>query len=287
MILIFIAGVLWGTIGIFVNELNALGAGSSLTCFLRMFFAFVIMFSLAIVKRGKKFFIADRKTIFLCAMLGLVCHGIFNICYTASIKLNGMGVACVLMYSAPVFTAAASRIIFRERLSSLKIFALALNILGCVMTVTGGDIFNNSDISLIGILAGLGSGFCYGMAAIFGKALGEKTDSLTMSAYSYFFAVLFFAVFTRLEINLALENLKIPVVGFLYGLIPTSLAYLVYYNGLRRVANASSVPVIASIEPVAAVIIGMVIYNEHVGAGNFVGIAIVLSSIAIMMKKNK
>ena len=44
MLLIFTAGVLWGTIGIFVKELNLLGADSALTCFLRMSFAFLIMF---------------------------------------------------------------------------------------------------------------------------------------------------------------------------------------------------------------------------------------------------
>ncbi|MBQ6775723.1 MAG: EamA family transporter [Synergistaceae bacterium] len=285
MFSIFMAGVLWGTIGIFVNELNALGAGSALTCFMRMFFAFVIMSAVALVRHGKKFFIADRRVIFLCAMLGLVCHGIFNICYTASIKLNGMGVACVLMYSAPVFTAIASRIIFREKMSGLKIFALSLNILGCVLTVTGGNVFGNSDISLIGVIAGLGSGFCYGMVAIIGKSVGDRADPITMSAYSYLFAVVFFALFTRPELGAALNNIKIPVIGFLYGLIPTSIAYMVYYSGLKRVRDASRVPVIASVEPIAAVLLGLVIYNERVGVVNFVGVAIVLLSIAIMIKE--
>ncbi len=43
MIEIFIAGFLWGIIGIFVKKLNALGAEGSLIGFMRMFFAFVIM----------------------------------------------------------------------------------------------------------------------------------------------------------------------------------------------------------------------------------------------------
>lgn len=276
MLLIFIAGLLWGTIGIFVNELNSLGADSSLTCFLRMFFAFSIMFSVAIFKHGKKFFNIDRKTLLLCAGLGLISQGFFNICYTASIKLNGMGVACVLMYSAPVFTATASAIFFHEKISCLKIFALALNILGCVLTVTGGNIFDVS-FSLIGILAGIGTGFCYGMAAIFGKAAGEKNDALVMSAYSYFFAVMFLAIFNCPELNLI--NAKILGTAFLYALIPTSLAYMIYYDGLKKLKDISKVPIIASIEPVAAVLLGMIIYNEQVGPVNFLGIAVVLSSM--------
>ena len=280
MFLIFIAGVLWGAIGIFVKELNNLGASSAQTCFLRMFSGFLIMAAVGLVKNKKNFFAIDKKTLLLCAGLGLISHGFFNICYTASIKLNGMGIACVLMYSAPVFTAMASGIFFHEKISGLKIFALALNILGCILTVTGGSL-SGGNFSLIGILAGLGTGFCYGMAAIFGKA-GEKTDASIISAYSYFFAALFLLIFN----TPSFENLnaKILSMGFLYGLIPTSLAYMVYYNGLKKIRGTSKVPVIASIEPVVAVLIGMVIYNEQATAANFVGFAVVFLSIVIMVK---
>ena len=41
MLLIFTAGLLWGIIGIFVNELNALGASSAQTCFLKNVFRFL------------------------------------------------------------------------------------------------------------------------------------------------------------------------------------------------------------------------------------------------------
>ena len=282
MTFIFIAGLLWGVIGVFVKSMTSLGADLPLICFLRMLFAFVIMLAFSLVKHGRNIFISDRKTLFLCALLGLITQGMFNICYTTSIKLNGMGIACVLMYSAPVFTAAASKIFFREKISGLKIFALALNILGCVLTITGGgEIFKDSSFSLTGILAGIGTGFCYGMAAIFGKA-GEKIDASIISAYSYFFAALFLLFFNTPEFgNL---NLKILSAGFLYGLIPTSLAYFLYYGGLKKISDTSKVPVIASIEPVAAVLIGMLIYNEQIGFANFIGFAVVFLSIVIMVK---
>ena len=238
------------------------------------------MSTIALVKNKKNFFAIDKKTLLICSGLGLISHGFFNICYTASIKLNGMGIACVLMYSAPVFTAIASGIFFHEKISRLKIFALTLNILGCVLTVTGGNL-GAEKFSLIGILAGLGTGFCYGMAAIFGKA-GEKTDASIISAYSYFFAALFLFIFNTPSYENI--NMKILSVGFLYGLIPTSLAYMVYYNGLKKIRDTSKVPVIASIEPIVAVLIGMLIYNEYVTVANFIGFAVVFLSIVIMVK---
>lgn len=281
---IFFAGFLWGTIGIFVKELNALGADASLIGFMRMFFAFMFSLITALFIHGRKIIIRDKRTIFLCALLGIISNGLFNIFYTNSIRLNGMGVACVLMYTAPVFTAIASGLIFHEKFSRIKIFALIMNIIGCILTVTGINIFQSDNISVIGILYGLGSGFGYGMAAVIGRSAGEKTDALIISMYSFFFASLFMIIFTKPDIIPAFSDLRIIITGMLYGLIPTSLAYLVYYNGLKVIHDTSRVPVIASVEPVTAVIAGMLLYNERIDAANFTGVAIVLVSIIIMMK---
>lgn len=283
MILVFISGFLWGTIGVFVNGLLSLGADGELISFLRMFSAFAIILAVSLFKHGRKIILHDRRALFLCVLLGVLCNGVYNLFYSASIRINGMGIACVLMYTAPVFTAIASAIIFREKFSALKIFALAVNIIGSVLTVTGGN-FSGANIDMAGILAGIGTGFCYGMAAVIGRLAGERTDSLTVSMYSYFSAMMFLVIFMRPDISLAVSNVKILGLGFLYGLIPTALAYLAYYNGLKVIHDTSKVPVIASVEPVTAVLIGTIIYNERIGTANLIGVAVVMISIIIMSK---
>lgn len=283
MIQLLLAGILWGTIGVFVKGLSSLGADGSLIGFLRMFFAFVIILAVSIVRHGRKIILHDKTALFWCVLLGLLCNGLFNVFYTSSISINGMGIASVLMYTAPVFTATASAIIFREKFSALKIFALSVNIIGCILTVTGGNLSAES-INMAGILAGLGSGFCYGMAAVIGRLAGERTDSLTVSMYSYLSAWIFLALFMRPDISLAFDDAKILGLGFLYGLIPTALAYVVYYNALKVIHDTSKVPVIASVEPVTAVLIGTIIYNEGIGTANLIGVAVVMISIIIMSK---
>ena len=283
MIYIFTAGILWGTIGLFVNELNSAGASGALICIMRMMFAFLIMSSAALLKNGTKSLHIDTRTLITCLMLGLISHGMFNIFYTSSIKSNGMGIASVLLYTAPVFTALASLIIFHERLSTRKVLALTLKIAGCILTVTGGNISSGS-LGLTGILAGAASGLCYGMAAIFGRIAGNKTNALTISAYSYLAAGIFLLVFMRPDLLTAIHNVKIISLSFLYGLIPPAGAYMVYYIGLGKVSNISSVPIFASIEPVIAVIIGTQVYGEKIGLMNYTGIAVVLISIIIMVK---
>ena len=280
MLLIFGAGILWGTIGLFVNELNALGASGSLISFMRMFFALVVMTAAALAKHGRGIILRDKKALLFCALIGIISNGLFNIFYTTSIRLNGMGTASVLLYTAPVFTAIASRLLFHEKFTPLKVFALGLNIAGCILTVTGGD-FSGSSVNILGVLAGLGSGFGYGMAAVFAKMAGKRTDALLVSVYGYLFAAVFLFMFARPEFA---GGAKVAGLGFLYGLIPTAFAYLVYYIGLNKIRDTSRVPVIASIEPVTAIIIGAVVYGERIGTVNFIGVAVVLLSIIIMIK---
>ena len=280
MLLIFIAGILWGTIGLFVKGLSALGASPEIIAALRMTFAFVIMLAAAIVRFPRELILTDKKALAACALLGLVSQGAFNIFYTASIRINGMGIACVLMYTAPVFTAIASRIVFNESFSKGKIIALIINIIGCVLTVTGGR-FSGSTISLWGVIMGLGSGFGYGMAAVFARMAGEKTNPIILSVYSYMFAAIFLWVFLRPSIDARANVLGL---SFLYALIPTSIAYLVYYIGLMNIHDTSRVPVIASVEPVTAVLLGMMVWGEKIAPANFIGVAVVLISIIIMAR---
>ena len=146
--------------------------------------------------------------------------------------------------------------------------------------MTGGEIFN-AHINFSGLFYGIGSGFCYGMSAVIGRMAGEKTSILLASLYSYFSSMIFLILFTRPNFIISPEILSI---GFLYGLIPTCLAYLFYYAGIKKIKDVSKVPVIASIEPVTAVILGYIIYNESINAGNLAGMILVLISVSMAMK---
>ena len=279
-VLVFLTGVLWGTIGLFVSEMAKAGSSPELTSFLRMGLGLVIMLIIICFRHGVKSLMLDAKTFAVCIIIGVLCNGIYNICNSLSVIHNGVAVASVLMYTAPIFTALAARILFKERITRRKIFALILNIIGCILVVTGGN-FVDFNINLRGVLYGIGAGFCYGMSPIAGKAAAssKRAEPVVIAAWSYFFAALFIFIFARPEFNIL--NFKILWIGFLFAVIPTAMAYILYYSALARVKSAARVPVVASIEPVTAALIGVLIYHESLGLANFAGIAIVIISIMI------
>ena len=280
-LLVFAAGSLWGTIGLFVKELEQTGSTPGLTSLLRVMFAFLIMATACCAKYGIKALAIGRRTLLACALLGLVCHGVYNIFYSLAVTLAGVSVSAVLLNIAPVFTLLFSALLFGERITWTKAIAIILNIAGCILAATNGR-FDVRALSVVGLLCGAGAGICYALTAIFGRLAAGKANSFVMSMYSYLFAAIFLALWTRPWQEPTPLNAGILIWSFLYALIPTAVAYVLYYQGLQSITESSKVPVIASVETVIATVIGVLLYHEHLGICSMIGIAFVLLSIIVM-----
>ena len=280
------AGILWGPIGLFVKQLNACGASPELTSFLRVSLAGVIMAVLGICKKGTGCFRIGRKALLACALLGIVCHGVYNVLRSVAILRVGVAVSTVLLNVAPVVTLLCSASLFGEKLTAGKYAAVALCVCGCVLASVSGDL-SAASVSIIGLLCAIGSGLCYGMTAIFGKLAGEGEDPITISIYSYLFAALFLGLWMQPWNGLPAVNREILAWSALYALIPTALGYLLYYRGVQLMRDPGRVPVIASVETVVAVVLGGAVYGEALSAARMCGIALVLGAILLMNTTRK
>lgn len=284
---IFITGCLWGTIGLFVKLMEAQGSSSSYTSFLRLFFGFILLAVMTLIFDGPKAFLIGRKTLLSCVLLGIVCQGVFNMLYSMSISMNGMSVGSVLLYTAPVFTSIASMLLFKEKLSISKWLALLVNIVGCVLTATGGDLSAASLVPM-GLLVGVGAGFTYSMTAVIGRvAMQEKSSPFAVAAYNLFFGCLFISIARRPWTTVdAPLNTRLLLYGALFGFIATALAYGFYFSGLSKIKETSKVPVVASIELVVATIIGVFAFSESITVIKIIGILLVLLSILMFGGKS-
>ena len=183
-IFIFISGILWGFIGLFIKQMAASGSTPVLTSFLRVFFAFVILFAACCIRYGLKAFIIDFRTLLSCAFIGLICYGLYNITYSFSVTETGVSVSAVLLNISPVFTLIFSAVLFTEKITPRKIAAILINIVGCVLTATNGQM-DLRLISAAGILAGIGAGICYSLTPIAGRLASGRANPYVVSMYSY------------------------------------------------------------------------------------------------------
>ena len=88
IIIIFITGCLWGTIGLFVKLMEREGSSASYTSFLRLFFGALLLAVMTLIFDGFRTFRIGRRTLLSCMLLGIVCQGTFNILYSMSVSMN-------------------------------------------------------------------------------------------------------------------------------------------------------------------------------------------------------
>ena len=283
---IFIAGCLWGSIGLFIRFMSDAGASAEMISFLRMAFAFLILMVITVIRSGVSAFRVSRKAILFSAALGLICHGVYNLVYSWAVVRIGVTISAVLLNVAPVFTAILSAILFHEQITSHKCIAILVNMIGCALAVTGGH-FSLAALSISGILFGVAAGFCYGLTATFGRLAGEDGDPFVISTYSYLFATLFLLVCLKPWAVPLTITPAVAWLGFLYALIPTALAYVFYYQGVQEMSENRKAPVIASVETVVTAILGMVVLGEKLSFLHYAGIGIVMVSIILMQKRKE
>lgn len=279
-VLILVTGCLWGSIDLFIRLMSNAGASAAMISFIRMAFAFVMMLIVTVVRSGFSAFRVSKKVLLFSGALGLICHGVYNIFYSWAVNLSGVTVSAVLLNVAPVFTAIISALCFHEKITRHKCLALAVNVIGCVLAATGGQ-FDGAAFSVTGLLCGVVSGLCYALTAIFGRLAGEDSDPFVVSTYSYLFAAVFLGLFLRPWSQPLHVTPEILGLGFLYALIPTAIAYLLYYRGLQLIRESSKVPVLASMETVTAAVIGVLVLGETLHLAHYLGIAVVMASIAM------
>ena len=289
-ILVLCAGILWGSIGFFVRKLNGLGVDTELTAFMRIFCAWIILIPLLMgmsLKSGRNYFKISKKGLLQCLIMGIVTQAFFNLSYSGCINSVGVAMGSVLLYTAPIFVSIMSRLLFKEEINARKGISLVINLLGCFIMVTGGDM-SVLKVSGIGILLGIGAGFFYAMVTILGKFTSDEVDPFTMVFYNFLFGWISLALISNpIPKIAAVSDLHFWLLAFGYGLIPTVGSYLFYMNGISHDVELSRVPIIASVEPIIATIIGLLVFGENITLVNALGLVIVLFSIVLMNSGRK
>lgn len=284
-ILIIIAGLFWGSMGIFVRHLNDLGFSSIQVACLRLTTAGILFALILLIKDRKGFKIALRD-IPLFLALGLVSILFFTCCYFTAIRLMTMSTAAILLYTSPIWVMVLAIIFLKEKFTIQKLIALILAFAGCVLVSGFGG-----KVTVVGILVGLGSGLGYGLYSIFGTFALKKYSPYTVTCYTFLIAGLG-SIFVANPVDLvskisAIEN-KPVLFGFvlLTAVVTAVIPFLLYTLGLNM-TTAGKAAVLATVEPAAATLFGFFVMKETVGPIAIAGILLVFAAIIVLSLRKK
>lgn len=268
---------LWGIIALFVRALGDLGFTAMEIVSLRVLSAALFLFIIGMLSYRNEMLLTNWSDIRYFVGTGIFSISFFNFCYFTTMDHAGISIAVILLYTAPAFVTILSFIFLKEKLTKKKIIAVATTIIGC--TLITGFSGGKSQLTAIGFLIGLGSGFGYALYTIFGKFALRKYSSFTVTLYTFLVAAVALLPFTRIweKLNLFL-TLEVLLLSLGLGLIPTVIAYILYTKGLEQ-TEGSKAAIIATIEPVVACLIGVAIFGEMFGFTQILGSLFILGSV--------
>lgn len=285
-LLIVLAGCFWGSMGIFVRKLSDFGFSSVQIVSIRVTLAALFFCILLFIKDRSGFRIALRD---LPLFLGLGFGSIlfFTVCYFTAITMMPLSTAAILLYTSPIWIMLMSVLFFRENLNGRKLLALALAFAGCVL-VSG---ISGEGMTLTGLLIGLGSGIGYGLYSILGTIALRKYSPFTVTTYTFLFAAAGSWIICKpgdmvSKFTAALNPMWLLFFCCLTALVTAVIPFLAYTMGLRTV-EASKAGIIATIEPMVATLVGILVFSEPLTFLSGLGILLILSAVIVLNWKRR
>ena len=283
-LLIILAGCFWGSMGIFVRELSAHGFSPIQIVSCRLTIAALVFSLILLIKDRSGFRIALRD---LPLFLGLGFGSIlfFTVCYFSAITVMPLSTAAILLYTSPIWIMLMSVLFFREKLNRTKIIALAFAFAGCVL-VSG---ISGEGLTVTGLLLGLGAGFGYGLYSILGTIALRRYSPYTVTTYTFLFA----SAGSWLVCNPADMISKFTTAAdpawllffcALTALVTAVVPFLAYTLGLRSV-EASKAGILATVEPLVATVIGILVFSEPITLLSGLGIILILAAVVLLNRK--
>ncbi|GAA0453516.1 DMT family transporter [Alkalibacillus silvisoli] len=267
----------WGLTGLFVQNLYDFGFTPWQVVTLRLTFSsLILLLMLALLARNYlKIRLIDLPYFIA---LGVLSIAFFNWFYFQVMEFASISVAVVFVYTSPIFAAIIARILFKEALTLPKIIAIILTIIGSAFAIEFLPIGEFS-LTIQTIIYGLLAGFFCSTYSLIGKNVSHWYHPFTITFYAMLSGTIFLIPTSGIwEHHQAFANgeVWINIAGIV--IISTVVAYLLYTNGLSYI-ESSKATILASVEIVIAVLVGVLVFSEVLTGWQLFGFVLLFASI--------
>ncbi len=279
---IILAGICWGTSGIFLKNLVTYGFTPMQTTTVRAVVA-AVGFALYVLLTHKSKFKINIKELLFFAIGGVAIYGTAAF-YFSAIEASSASTAVVLMYTAPVIVMVFSVAFLGERFNVAKLISVVLVTVGCALVA---GIIGGLKFSVFGIILGLLAGIAYSSYNLVTRIQMMKgMDSTSSTLYGFVFMAVISLVVTNpvetLDVVLKASPAALPlIIGI--GVVTCVLPYLFYTLALRDIP-AGTASSLAVVEPVAATLFSVFVFGEKLDITSIIGIVMILSAVLILSK---
>lgn len=258
--------------------------GEGLTTFsilsYRMLFASILVAVLMLI--GRVSFATNLKELRWFAVLGFLYYGSAALLFQA---YGGMasGLATTLHFMYPVSVTIIMALVYKQRPSVVTICAIILSLVGVALLCLRESSTGVS--SLLSVFLVLLSGVCYAVYLVLVSTVRRinQQNSQKLTFYVLMFSGAFFMLSTLQGGGLQIiPSVSAGINLLLMATLPTLLSNLALVRSVKNIGSTLT-SVLGAMEPLTAIIVGILVFNESLRGLMVVGIILILVSVSLIV----
>lgn len=282
--MVLAAATLWGTAGVASRWLHEAGTATTLEIgFWRLALALPLI-ALATGLEGARPQRMPSRALPLVLLMGLGLAG-FQVGYFGAIGAMGVAAATLMaICTIPVFTALLARPVFGDALSPGVILGLIIACAGAALVVTGAHLpeLPGGGGLAVGLPLALTASISFAGVTLAGRAMPAGLSALRTTGSSLLVAAVLLGGL------LLLRGEGLPeggheawlILGWI-ALLPTAVAYALFYIGVRRIRSSTAGIVILA-EPLSANLLAWWLHDERLGPAGWLGAGLLLIAMLVV-----
>ncbi|MBR1517758.1 MAG: DMT family transporter [Bacteroidales bacterium] len=280
-----VIGVLSGILAAVCYGTNPLGAlnlyndgmntGSVLFC--RFGLALIIL-TIVMLCRGESFRVSRREFMIL-SVMGVL-FSLSSLSLYVSFHYMAAGIASTLLFLYPIMTAVLMYVVFRERFSWTTAVSIVLSMVG-VLLLYRGDM--GTHLSTTGVILVLISSFTYALYIIFADKSGLRMSVFKVNFYVLIYCTLgalIYACFVSGDLSLP-HSAKAWFYACWLAVVPAIMALVLMYYA-AQIVGSTATAITGAFEPLTAMLIGVLVFDEPFGCKVALGMALILASVVLI-----
>lgn len=273
-IYVLLAAMLWGTTGTAQSFIEGTAQPLTIGALRLGIGGFTLLVFVIAAKKINFYAIPWRAVVLSAAAMAL-----FQPFFFSAVQLTGVAVGTVVAIgSAPVFSGILEWLVLKRRPDRLWVGATAFAIAGCVLLFINGE---SSTIKLSGVVLALGAGITFAGYAMASKNVLNKMEAVPAVAIIFTIsACLLFPFLLFLDLSYIANPVNAGVIAYL-GIGATSVSYILFSTGLKKIPSSSAVT-LSLAEPLTAAVLSVFIIREVLSSTAWVGVALLLGGILIL-----
>lgn len=264
----FTALLLFGSNGIVASLINL---SSYEIVLLRTLIGSALLMAIFSLGRGKLTFYKNRRQFLFLCISGIAMGTSWMFLYEAYARI-GVSISSLLYYCGPVIVMALSPILFKEKLTAVKVVGFAAVLCG-VFLVNGNAFDGGGDT--FGIFCGIMSAVMYSFMVIFNKKAKDITG-LENSMLQLLISFLTVAVFVGIKQGFVMEIEPSSILPILVlGLVNTGIGCYFYFSSIGDLP-VQTVVICGYLEPLSAVLFSFLFLKEAMMQVQMIGAALII-----------